>query len=282
MNDSTDARWVHTDSSAALWLTGLAFAGVHIAVSGRYGFHRDELLSYSNAMHLDWCYVVYPPLTAWLARAELTVFGTSLMGYRFLPAVAIGMVSVLAGLIARAMGGGRRAMLVAAVAAGIAGPITFAGSFFSYMSFDLLWWVVVAWATVEILRSEDPRWWIAIGAGFGLGLLTKYTILAFAAGLLVGTLLTPNRRYLRSGWFWCGVAMTLVMALPVIVWQFQHHFAALAWMKSIHARDVSWGWTDYFLPKQFWNVTNPITVPLWCAGLWFLFATRCGKRFRVI
>jgi 4-amino-4-deoxy-L-arabinose transferase-like glycosyltransferase len=282
VNDSTDTRWVHTDSSAALWLTGLAFAGVHIAVSGRYGFHRDELLSYSNAMHLDWCYVVYPPLTAWLARAELTVFGTSLMGYRFLPAVAIGMVSVLAGLIARAMGGGRRAMLVAAVAAGIAGPITFAGSFFSYMSFDLLWWVVVAWATVELLRSEDPRWWIAIGAGFGLGLLTKYTILAFAAGLLVGTLLTPNRRYLRSGWFWCGVAMTLVMALPVIVWQFQHHFAALAWMKSIHARDVSWGWTDYFLPKQFWNVTNPITVPLWCAGLWFLFATRCGKRFRVI
>ena len=112
MNDSTDTRWVHTDSSAALWLTGLAFAGVHIAVSGRYGFHRDELLSYSNAMHLDWCYVVYPPLTAWLARAELTVFGTSLMGYRFLPALAIGMVSVLAGLIARAMGGGRRAMQI--------------------------------------------------------------------------------------------------------------------------------------------------------------------------
>jgi 4-amino-4-deoxy-L-arabinose transferase-like glycosyltransferase len=260
----------------------MAFTVLHIATSGRYGFHRDELLSYSNAIHLDWCYVVYPPLTAWLARAELIVFGTSLIGYRFLPAVAIGLVSVLAGLIARTMGGGRRSMLVAAVATGIAGPICFAGSFFSYMSFDLLWWIAVAWATARLLQSRNPRWWIAIGFGIGLGLLTKYTILFFVAGLLVGVLLTPDRRYLRSSWFWGGVAVALVMALPVILWQFQHHFVGLAWMRSIHARDVSWGRADYFFPNQFWNVSSPVTVPIWCAGLWFLFATHSGKPFRVL
>ncbi|HTW77944.1 MAG TPA: glycosyltransferase family 39 protein [Terracidiphilus sp.] len=282
MDDSTPAHQIKTVSTIALWLTGLAFAAIHIAFSGRYGFHRDELLSYSNAMHLDWCYVVYPPLTAWLARAELIVFGTNLMGYRLLPAVAIGMVSVLAGLIVRTMGGGRRSMLVAAVAAGIAGPICFAGCFFSYMSFDLLWWVLIAWATVELVRSQNARWWIVIGAGFGLGLLTKYTILAYAAGLLVGMLLTSNRRYFRSGWFWGGVALALVMALPVIVWQFQHHFVALAWMKSIHTRDMGWGRTDHFIPNQFWNVTSPVTVPLWLAGLWFLFRNREGKPFRII
>ncbi|MGB6726555.1 MAG: glycosyltransferase family 39 protein [Terracidiphilus sp.] len=282
MHDSTHEERVPADGRGALWLTGLAFMVIHIAFSGRYGFHRDELLSYSNSMHLDWCYVVYAPLTAWLARAELVVFGTSLVGYRFLPAVAIGLVCVLAGLIARAMGGGRRSMLVAAVAAGIAGPTCFAGTFFSYMSFDLLWWVLVAWATARLLKSEDPRWWLMIGAGIGLGLLTKYTIVGFAAGLLVGLLLTPDRRYFRSGWFWCGVAIALVMALPVILWQFQHHFVALAWMKSIHTRDMGWGRTDHFIPNQFWNVTSPVTAPIWCAGLWFLFATNAGKPFRVI
>ena len=115
-----------------------------------------------------------------------------------------------------------------------------------------------------------------------MGLLTKYTILFFVAGLLVGLLLTPNRRYFCSGWFWCGVGLALVMALPVIVWQFQHHFVALAWMKSIHARDVSGGRADYFIPNQFWNVTNPVTVPIWCGGLWFLFRTKEGKPFRVL
>ena len=143
MHDSTDVSQVHADGRVALWLTGLGFTAIHVAFSGRYGFHRDELLSYSNAIHLDWCYVVYAPLTAWLARVELVAFGTNLVGYRLLPAVAVGLVSVLAGLIARAMGGGWRSMLVAAVAAGIAGPICFAGSFLSYMSFDFyggFWW----------------------------------------------------------------------------------------------------------------------------------------------
>jgi Dolichyl-phosphate-mannose-protein mannosyltransferase len=281
MNDSTNVR-CHADGILWLWLSGLGFTAIHIAFSGRYGFHRDELLSYSNAMHLDWCYVVYPPLTAWFARVELAVFGNNLVGYRFLPAVAIGFVSVLAGLIARAMGGGRRAMLVAAVSAGIAGPVSFAGSFFSYMSFDLLWWVLVAWATAELVRSQNPRWWIAIGVGVGLGLLTKYTILFFVTGLLGGMLLTPNRRWFRSGWFWVGAAVALAMALPVVVWQFQHNFVAIAWMKSIHARDLSWGRADYFLPNQFWSVTSPVTVPIWCAGLWYLFASRTDKRFRIL
>ena len=98
MHDSAHTSQVPADGRVALWLTGLAFTAIHVAFSGRYGFHRDELLSYSNAMHLDWCYVVYAPLTAWLARVELVAFGTNLVGYRLLPAVAVGLVTVLAGL----------------------------------------------------------------------------------------------------------------------------------------------------------------------------------------
>jgi hypothetical protein len=268
--------------TAALWLTGLAFTALHIATSGRYGFHRDELLTYTNARHLDWCYVVYPPVTAWLARVELMIFGTSLTGFRFLAAVSIGLLAVLAGLIAREMGGKRQAMLVAAVAASIAGPVAFAGSFFSYMTFDLLCWVAVAWCTARLLRSQDPRWWVAIGAAIGIGIMSKYTMLFLAAGVLGGMLLTANRRFLRSVWFWCGIAVALVIVSPVVFWQFQHHFVGLDWMKSIHARDIGWGRADYFLPKQFWKVMNPVTVPLWCAGLWFLFAKPQGKPFRMI
>jgi len=266
----------------AIWLVGLAFTLMHISTSGRYGFHRDELLTYSNARHMDWCYVVYPPLTAWLARVELALFGVSLTGFRFLAAVAIGLLIVLTGLIARTLGGSRRAMMTAAVAAGIAGPIAFSGSFLSYMTFDLLWWVAVSWCTARLLRSQNPRWWLGIGAAIGLGLLTKYTMAFFAAGLLGGMLLTPNRRYLRSPWFWCGVGIVAVLDLPVVIWQMQHHFVGLAWMQSIHARDVRWGRTDYFLTSQFWRTTSPVTVPLWLAGLWFLFATRAGKPFRML
>ena len=271
-----------SSDTGTLWIIGLGFTLVHIATSGRYGFHRDELLTYTNALHLDWCYVVYPPITAWLARAELTVFGTSLVGYRFLAAVAIGLVAVLAGLIARQLGGKRRAMVVAAVAASIGGPVVFSGSFLSYMTFDMLCWAAVAWCTVCLLGSQDARWWLGIGAAAGLGIMSKYTMLFLVAGLLGGMLLTPNRRFLRCIWFWAGAALALAIISPIIFWQFQHHFVGLDWAKSIHARDVRMGRAAYFLPSQLWKATNPATVPIWCAGLWFLFATRLGKPFRLL
>jgi 4-amino-4-deoxy-L-arabinose transferase-like glycosyltransferase len=179
-------RRIHPSGTVALWLTGLAFTIVHIATSGRYGFHRDELLTYSNALHLDWCYVVYPPLTAWAARLELAVFGAHLTGFRFFAALAIGLLVVLTGLTARTLGASCQAMLVAAVAAGIAGPIVFAGSFLSYMTFDLPWWVAVAWCVANMLHSQNPRRWLGIGTAAGLGLLTKYTMAFFVAGLLGG------------------------------------------------------------------------------------------------
>src|SRR5215469_4810951 len=204
------------------------------------------------------------------------------MGFRFFSAIAIGLLIVLTGLTARALGGSRTAILIAAVAAAIEGPIIFLGSFLSYTSFDLLWWVAVAWCVASMLRSQNPRWWLGTGAAIGLGVLSKYTMAFFVAGLLGGMLLSPNRRYVRSPWFWCGVAIAAVIVLPVLNWQFQHHFVSLAWMQSIHARDLREGSADYFLPSQLWRTTNPVTVPLWLAGLWFLFATPAGKPFRIL
>ncbi|UWZ83441.1 glycosyltransferase family 39 protein [Occallatibacter riparius] len=282
MRDSSDWRRNFPSSTAALWLLGLAFTAVHLLAGTRYGFHRDELLTYSNARDLQWGYVVYPPLTAFLGRVELILFGTSLLGFRFFAAIACGLVTFLSGLMARSMGGSRRAIFVSAFAASIGGAVFFTGSFMSYMSFDVLWWVAVAWCVVRLLETEDPRWWLGIGLFIGLGLMTKYTIAFFAISLLIGMLLTPNRRYLRSPWFWCGLGLALLIFAPNLLWQYQHHFVGLDWMRSIHARDVGLGRGKNFLLNQFWSASNPVTVPLWLAGLWFLFARPEGNRWRLI
>src|SRR3974390_1775628 len=175
MHDSPHLGRILRNGAVALWLLGFAFTAVHLIAGAGYGFHRDELLTYSNARDLEWGYVVYPPLTAFLARIELALFGTSLIGFRFFAAIACGLAAVLTGLMARAMGGSCRAMLGSAFAASISGVVFFAGSFMSYMSFDLLWWVAVAWCVVRLLESSDARWWLGIGSFVGPGLMTGYT-----------------------------------------------------------------------------------------------------------
>jgi 4-amino-4-deoxy-L-arabinose transferase-like glycosyltransferase len=135
---------------------------------------------------------------------------------------------------------------------------------------------------VRLLETQNARWWLGIGVFIGLGLMTKYTMAFFAAALLGATFLTPNRRYFRSLWFWCGVALALVIVAPNLWWQYQHHFVGLAWMRSIHARDIRMGRADNFLASQLWQVLNPMTVPLCLAGLWFLICRPEGKPWRMI
>jgi hypothetical protein len=112
--------------------------------------------------------------------------------------------------------------------------------------------------------------------------MTKYTMIFLAVGIAAGFLFTPARRYLRSPWFWCGIALAFVILLPNFLWQIRHHLVSLDFLKSIHARDIRIGRTDTFVLDQFWTATNPPTVPLWLAGLFYLFATQEGKRYRPI
>jgi len=235
-----------------------------------------------DARSLTWGYVAYPPVTPFLARIAFILFGPSLIGLRFFAAVALGIVLVVTGLMACHLGGGRQAQIVAALAAAIGGVAFSGGALFMYVSFDYLWWVAAAYFMVRLLASDDPRWCLAVGAAIGLGMLTKYTMMFLAVGIAAGFLFTPARRYLRSPWLWCGVAIAFVIFLPNCIWQIQHHFVSLDFLRSIHARDIRIGRTDRFVLNQFWSATNPATVPLWLAGLFYLFATQDGKRYRPI
>jgi hypothetical protein len=58
MHDSPQSHRILSSDTAALWLLGLAFTAAHFVAGARYGFHRDELLTYSNARDLEWGYVV--------------------------------------------------------------------------------------------------------------------------------------------------------------------------------------------------------------------------------
>src|SRR6266403_297165 len=175
---------------AVLLLLALASVAIHTATNGQYGFHRDELQTLDDARHLDWGFVVYPPIVPLLARLELILFGTSLAGFRVLAAVAVSVAMVIAGLMAKELGGGRREQLLAAIATGIA-PVALAqGAVFQYVSFDYLWCVLLTYFLLHLLKTEDARWWLAIGAVVGMGMQTKYTMAFFAIGACVAILLT--------------------------------------------------------------------------------------------
>ena len=268
---------IWSSDTALLIYIALATVILHLIIGNRYGIHRDELATLEDARHLAWGYPAYPPVTPFFGRISLEIFGTSIRGFRFFAGLAQAIAVVLTGLMAREMGGRRGAQLIAAVAAV---PFCLGGGYeMQYVAFDCLAWVLTAYFIIRLLVTEDPRWWVAIGAGIGYGMLCKYTMGFFALSIVAGVLLTPARRYLKSKWLWAGVGLSILIWLPNLLWQMQHNFVSLDFLSHIHARDIRQGRTANFLPQQL-ELTG-FRFPLALAGLYFCFS-RCGKRFRMI
>lgn len=263
-----------------LILLAVARLILHILTNGQYGFHRDELAILDDARYLAWGYVAYPPLTPFIGRIALELFGPSLVGVRLFSALGQSIAMLVAGLMARELGGSRFAQLITTVAAAIAPISLLQGAMFQYVGFDYLWWVLLAFLTIRLLKTENPRYWLAIGLVIGLGMMTKYTMVYFVAGLVGGVLLTNPRRHLSSPYLWGGAALSLLLFLPNLLWQINHDFISLSFLSTIHARDVAIGRTDNFLPEQLLVSTSPPTILLWGAGLYHYLFSAAGKRYR--
>jgi Dolichyl-phosphate-mannose-protein mannosyltransferase len=275
----SDAGTMRRNSLLPVLYIAAAAGLLHIVTNGRYGFHRDELQFLSDARHLDWGYVSYPPLTPFIERISLGLFGLSMIGLRLFSVIGQMLVIIVSAMMARDLGGGRFAQVSTALAVALSPLPIFEATEFQYTSFAFLWWVLVAWFTIRLLKTENPRWWIAIGAALGLGLMTKYAIIFYIAGILAGMAFTPARRYFASKWFWAGVALALLIFLPNFIWLVRHDFISYKFLQHIHTRDVGEGRADGFLLDQFLVCANVFAVPMWLAGL---YAFLRDRRYRMV
>jgi hypothetical protein len=261
---------ISTPVRSGLWpvLTIIgAITLLQLLTNRRYGFFIDELQFMSDGRHLDWGFVAYPPFTPFLARVSMSLFGVSLAGLRLFSVLAQATTLFLTALMAKELGGGRLAQATATLGIGLSLHAVFDGRVFWYTSFDYLWWVVAAYCVIRLLKSRNPRWWLAIGSVAGIGLLTKYTMAYLIAGMLFGVIFTRSRNYFLNGWFCGGIALVLFICLPNILWQIRHDFISYSFLEFIHARDVEEGRTDRFVIGQLIYCMNPFSAPLMLAGL---------------
>lgn len=280
-----DASCEPSSLPALAWLPLLGVcvtvATVHTLTNGRYGFHRDELQFLDDGRHLAWGFVAYPPLAPLIGRVAMALFGASLVGLRTFALLAQLGVVVVTAMLAREFGGRWFAQTAAALVVAATPLFMFEAHSFQYTGFDLFWCVALAWCLARLVNTGNPRWWLAAGAAVGLGLMTRYTMAFYLAALAVGIVLTPLRRYLAGRWLWAGAGLAFVIFLPNLIWQYQHGWITLHFLRFIHARDIGEGRAAGFWPDQLGIDMQDFAAPLALAGLaWFFLPA--GRRFRAL
>ena len=141
----------------------------------------------------------------------------------------------------------------------------------SMNAFEPLFWLGCAWLLVRIVKGGHQTLWLWFGVLAGLGLENKYSMLIFGAGLVVGLLLTPQRRLFLRPWPWIGGAIAFAIFLPNLLWNIHHHFPFLELHANIQrsGRDVALSPLAFFTEETL--TLLPLILPVWLAGLWFFF-----------
>lgn len=251
-----------------------------LLTSGEFEFHRDELLYIAMGNHLDWGYLEVPPGIAVVAAIVRELLGDSIFAVRFFPALAGAAMVILCGLMARELGGGRFAQVLAAVVFIMSPAFLRSNVLFQPVSFDQFYWTLGAYLVIRLLKKDNLKLWLALGAICGIGLLHKYTMLLFGFGLLVGFIATPERKRLLTPGPWLAAALALLVVLPNLIWQYHRHWPLFEHLSALSRYQLAHVEPAGFVLMQI--LMCFLAFPVWMIGLGFLLFSGEGKPYRVL
>jgi len=277
MKNSIQRLWRH--DTAPLLALALVMIAVHCVGSGSYGYFRDELYYIACSKRLAWGYVDQPPLSIALLAATRAIFDDSAFAIRLPAAAAGGLCVVMVGLLARDLGGSRRAQWLAALAYVVMGTSLTIPTFFSMNVFDHLFWLAAMITIACLIRDDDPRLWLVFGLVIGLGLLNKLSIGFFVFAIVAALVMTDRRRLLWSRYALGGAALAGLLFLPHLLWQLQHGLPTLEFVANAQRFKIVAMSPTHYLAAQVLQ-SNPATLPVWICGLAALLAAPSLNRFR--
>jgi hypothetical protein len=262
-------------------LFALAKLVLHLTTSSGYGYFRDEFYYLACADHLAAGYVDHPPLSVFFLAPVRHFLGDSLLAVRLLPAILGAATVALVGLMAKALGGGRWAAALAMTAALVAPEYLALDHFYSMNAFDIFFWALAAFVLMLLIDDAHPQTWLFLGVVLGLGLLNKISVLWLGAGLAVGLVASPQKRWLGTRWPWISGAVAGALFSPHVLWQVRNGWPTLEFIHNATSQKmVKVAPLDFFAGQV--TTMLPFSLPLWLGGLAFLFLHPAGRKYRLL
>jgi len=242
--------------------------GLNLLAISNFGFHRDELLHLALGDHLDWGYKEVPPFIAVLAKVSTTLFGDSVFAARIFTTLCSGLIVWLTGKITVELGGKRFAIALACLAMIFSPAFTASGYLFQPVVFDQLWWVLTVWLLLRYINTHAVKYLYFIGMAIGFGVLTKYTMLFFAGALILGLIISKQRRLLWNKHVLGAVSVAVLIIMPNLIWQFTHHWPVFTHMATLQKQQLNYLIHSDFIKQVF--MVNGVATFVWITGFFFL------------
>jgi hypothetical protein len=240
-----------------------------VLINPVYELHRDEFLYLNQADHLAFGYICVPPFTALISKI-IYMLGGSIFWIRFFPALFGALTIVFTWLIVESVGGSIFSRILAASALVFSALIRI-NILYQPNSFDILTWTIIFYLLIKLIQTEKTRWLIYLSVIIAAGFYNKYNLIFLIAGLLIGLLLTYQRKIFTNPSFWKALIISLILLSPNIIWQAINHFPVFQHMKVLKHNQLDNNSSLGFLKSQafFFLGSLPLTIGAIIAFVFF-------------
>ncbi|MBX9742302.1 MAG: glycosyltransferase family 39 protein [Chthoniobacterales bacterium] len=227
----------------------------------------DEAYYWFCSHHLDWSFFDKGPGAALTIFFGRHLFGDTVFGVRFFAVLLSAATGIGLYALARMLYSEKAACWTLIIVLFI--PLYAVGSILMTIDpLSIFFWTMAAIAFWKAKESQRGlALWILTGALVGLGMLAKYTNLIELLCFALFCLWIPSQRYrLKTAPFYLMLLTVLVFALPMIIWNAQHHWIGVVHL--IKRGDLDKAWCirpDQFL--TFIGVQAGVISPFFFLGI---------------
>jgi len=243
-----------------------------------YQPQRDEFLYLAEGHHLAFGFMEVPPMLsvfAWLTN----MLGGGMFWIKLWPSLFGAATFVVAGKIIQSLGGKSFALFLLFLSF-MSGAYLRVFFLFQPNPPEIFFWTMIAYSFIRFIQTEKNKWLYLFGISAGLGMLSKYSVAFLTISVLAGLLFTRYRKIFSNKHFWYASVLGLIIFLPNILWQFNHHLPVIYHMQQLHDQQLQYVSLSGFLIDQL--LMNLSCVFVWLAGLWFVSFNQGGKNYRFL
>ncbi len=213
-----------------------------------YDLHRDEYLHLDQAKHPAWGYLSVPPVTSWIS-AIIGWLGNGVFWVHFFPALFGALTIVVVWKTIEALGGNLFACVLGATAI-LLSVLVRINILYQPNSLDVLSWMLIYFALIKYISTQKRHWLLLCALFIAVGILNKYNVAFLLLGLLPAILISPQRKLLIQPAFFVAFGLALLLVLPNLYWQYQHHFPVVTFLKKLSSSQLVNVKTSDFIKEQ--------------------------------
>jgi len=204
---------------------------------GTFELLEEEAYYLNYARHMAPGYLEHPPLVASLIWLGTKLLGHAELGIRLGAFCCWFVTAYFSYALAKAMFNAKAAINAILLIAVL--PIFFASAIIMTPDAPLIaCWAATLYFLYRALIQDHRHSWIYTGLFFGLGLLSKYTIIFLAPATLLFMLIDPSsRRWLMSPMPYLAAIVALAIFSPVIWWNFENNWASFPFQSNVRLVD---------------------------------------------